>query len=120
MALNDTKNDVMCKQTRAKSASTLSSSTTTKCTCALAEGYALSYQAQSLLKDGLILKIRFTNVYGCPLGPIVFLEKSRTLSWAYYSDPSPRMNQRKNNNATLAQLCQNQALSLMVYRKVRY
>ena len=52
-----------------------------------AEGYAPSYPIQSFIKDGLILKILFTNVYGCASDPIVFLEKSRALSWTYYTNP---------------------------------
>ena len=63
------------------------------------EEYAPSYPIQSLIKDGLILKILFMNVYGCPLDLIVSPGKSRALSWAYYT--APRINQRKINEIQL-------------------
>ena len=40
----------------------------------VAEEYVPSYPIQSLIKDGLILKILFMNVYGCPLDLIVSQE----------------------------------------------
>ena len=53
----------------------------------VAEKGALLYPIQSLIKDGLILKILFINVYGCPLDLIVSPGKSCALSWAYYRAP---------------------------------
>ena len=53
----------------------------------VAEEYAPSYPIQSFIKDGLILKILFMNVYGCPLDLIVSPGKFRALSWAYYTAP---------------------------------
>ena len=53
----------------------------------VAEECALSYPIQSLIKDGLTLKILFMNVYGCRLDLIVSPGKSRALSWAYYTAP---------------------------------
>ena len=64
----------------------------------VAEEYAASYPIQSLIKDGLILKILFMNVYGCPLDLIVSPGKSHASS-LYYT--APRINQRKINETQL-------------------
>ena len=47
-------------------------------------------------KDGLALQILFTNVYGCGLDRIVFLEKFRASLWVFYIAPpdKPAQEQR--------------------------
>ena len=51
--------------------------------------YVRLYLIQYPTKDRLALKILFTNVYGCGLDRIVFLEKFQASLWVFYIAPPP-------------------------------